>query len=253
MRTFARVAAVCLLIIGSRLWCIEFANFEILPAARAQAIPKSLEGGGTENALRDRKNSWTVGVAGGLLSGTYMTFAYELAEVLDDGDNLRDSSDRHLWRRLQSRRPALSARRRCCGDAVGRVRVFPHAAQDAEPGKPSELHHPSADLGDACPRPQRHQQHRGFARQEGQFRSGRKRIELDRVDCVPAARRPGRAGALRQSDRTAEAQVRRDRRARPCDRQADRFFRQDSVQLGSALRHRSRSRRRSRTTTRSAS
>src|SRR5437773_12350071 len=39
--------------------------------------------------MRLRKNNWTVGVAGGQLSGTYMTFANELAEVLDDGDNLR--------------------------------------------------------------------------------------------------------------------------------------------------------------------
>jgi TRAP transporter TAXI family solute receptor len=57
--------------------------------ADAQAIPKSLEEGGTENVLKQRKNAWTVGVAGGLLSGTYMTFANELAQVLDDGDNLR--------------------------------------------------------------------------------------------------------------------------------------------------------------------
>jgi TRAP transporter TAXI family solute receptor len=60
-----------------------------ISAAHAQAVPKSLEQGGTETALRDRKNNWTVGVAGGLLSGTYMTFADELAQVLDDGDNLR--------------------------------------------------------------------------------------------------------------------------------------------------------------------
>jgi TRAP-type uncharacterized transport system substrate-binding protein len=57
--------------------------------AYAQAIPKSLETGGTDAAVRDRKNQWTVGVAGGLLSGTNMTFADELAKVLDDGDNLR--------------------------------------------------------------------------------------------------------------------------------------------------------------------
>jgi TRAP-type uncharacterized transport system substrate-binding protein len=55
----------------------------------AQAIPKSLEAGGTDAAVRDRKNQWTVGVAGGLLNGTNMTFADELAKVLDDGDNLR--------------------------------------------------------------------------------------------------------------------------------------------------------------------
>ena len=57
--------------------------------AYAQAIPKSLETGGTDAAVRERKNQWTVGVAGGLLSGTNMTFADELAKVLDDGDNLR--------------------------------------------------------------------------------------------------------------------------------------------------------------------
>jgi TRAP-type uncharacterized transport system substrate-binding protein len=57
--------------------------------ARAQAIPKSLEEGGTDEALKARKNTWTVGVAGGLMSGTNMTFADEMAQVLDDGDNLR--------------------------------------------------------------------------------------------------------------------------------------------------------------------
>src|SRR5215470_11003905 len=56
---------------------------------QAQAIPKSLEQGGPDAELRERKNQWTVGVAGGLLSGTNMTFADELAKVLDDGDNLR--------------------------------------------------------------------------------------------------------------------------------------------------------------------
>jgi TRAP-type uncharacterized transport system substrate-binding protein len=57
--------------------------------AAAQAIPKSLEQGGTDDDLRNRKNLWTVGVAGGLMSGTNMTFADEMAQVLDDGDNLR--------------------------------------------------------------------------------------------------------------------------------------------------------------------
>jgi TRAP-type uncharacterized transport system substrate-binding protein len=56
---------------------------------QAQAIPKSLEQGGPDAELRERKNQWTVGVAGGLLNGTNMTFADELAKVLDDGDNLR--------------------------------------------------------------------------------------------------------------------------------------------------------------------
>src|SRR5216684_8747112 len=56
---------------------------------QAQAIPKSLEEGGTDADLRARKNQWTVGVAGGLLSGSNMIFADELAQVLDDGENLR--------------------------------------------------------------------------------------------------------------------------------------------------------------------
>jgi hypothetical protein len=44
---------------------------------------------GSDAVMRVRKNAWTVGVAGGQLSGTYMTFANEMAQVLDDGDNLR--------------------------------------------------------------------------------------------------------------------------------------------------------------------
>jgi uncharacterized protein len=62
---------------------------ELVAPARAQEIPKSLEQGGTDVALKKRRNTWTVGVAGGQLSGTYMTLADELAEALDDGDNLR--------------------------------------------------------------------------------------------------------------------------------------------------------------------
>src|SRR6266853_3759144 len=57
--------------------------------AWSQVIPKSLEEGGSDDVLRARKNLWTVGVAGGLMSGTNMTFADEMAQVLDDGDNLR--------------------------------------------------------------------------------------------------------------------------------------------------------------------
>jgi TRAP transporter TAXI family solute receptor len=57
--------------------------------ADAQAIPKSLQEGGTETVIKNRKNTWTVGIAGGLIDGTYMRFADELGKVLDDGDNLR--------------------------------------------------------------------------------------------------------------------------------------------------------------------
>jgi TRAP-type uncharacterized transport system substrate-binding protein len=57
--------------------------------APAQTIPPSLLQGGTETVIKERKNGWTVGIVGGLIDGTYMRFADELAKVLDDGDNLR--------------------------------------------------------------------------------------------------------------------------------------------------------------------
>jgi TRAP-type uncharacterized transport system substrate-binding protein len=55
----------------------------------AQEVPKSLAQGGSEAALRAQKNAWTVGIVGGLFSGTYMRLASEMADALDDGDNLR--------------------------------------------------------------------------------------------------------------------------------------------------------------------
>jgi TRAP-type uncharacterized transport system substrate-binding protein len=61
----------------------------LVAPAHAQTVPKSLERGGTDAALKQRRNAWTVGVAGGQRSGTYMSLADELAQVLDDGDNLR--------------------------------------------------------------------------------------------------------------------------------------------------------------------
>ena len=89
MRTlvFGRAIGACLL--GLWLIGIGLPHGAVISTAHAQVVPKSLEQGGSESALRDRKNNWTVGVAGGLLSGTYMTFADELAQVLDDGENLR--------------------------------------------------------------------------------------------------------------------------------------------------------------------
>ena len=60
-----------------------------IDAANAQAIPKSIQQGGSDAAIKERKNAWTVGLAGGLIDGTYMRFADELGKVLDDGDNLR--------------------------------------------------------------------------------------------------------------------------------------------------------------------
>jgi TRAP-type uncharacterized transport system substrate-binding protein len=55
----------------------------------AQVVPNSLSQGGSEAALREKKNDWTVGIVGGLFTGTYMRLAAEMASALDDGDNLR--------------------------------------------------------------------------------------------------------------------------------------------------------------------
>src|SRR5215475_6521508 len=82
-------SVVCFVSFLAFIFGLNTLDVGFVTTAQAQAVPKSLEEGGAENALRVRKNQWTVGVAGGQLSGTYMTFADELAQVLDDGDNLR--------------------------------------------------------------------------------------------------------------------------------------------------------------------
>jgi TRAP-type uncharacterized transport system substrate-binding protein len=38
---------------------------------------------------KEDMNAWTVGLAGGLLEGTFVRYAADIAKVLDDGDNLR--------------------------------------------------------------------------------------------------------------------------------------------------------------------
>jgi len=80
--------ALCLAIFTGMIGLGALGVWAPTPAS-AQAIPKSLEEGGTDEALKTRKNTWTVGVAGGVMSGTNMIFADEMAQVLDDGDNLR--------------------------------------------------------------------------------------------------------------------------------------------------------------------
>ncbi|MGC2124406.1 MAG: TAXI family TRAP transporter solute-binding subunit [Xanthobacteraceae bacterium] len=55
----------------------------------AQVVPKSISAGGSEAQLREQKNAWTVGIVGGLFSGTYMRLVDDMASALNDGDNLR--------------------------------------------------------------------------------------------------------------------------------------------------------------------
>src|ERR1700744_3435104 len=51
----------------------------------AQSVPRAE----SDAAMRERKNQWTVGIVGGLLSGSYMRFADEMSSALNDGDDLR--------------------------------------------------------------------------------------------------------------------------------------------------------------------
>ena len=85
----ARARPASLLEFSANMLVAMTLGSQLVAPAHAQTVPKSLEQGGTDAALKQRKNTWTVGVAGGILSGSYMTFADELAQVLDDGDNLR--------------------------------------------------------------------------------------------------------------------------------------------------------------------
>jgi TRAP-type uncharacterized transport system substrate-binding protein len=76
----SRVILACLMALAIGAFSVNLA---------AQTIPKSIQEGGSDAALREKKNAWTIGIVGGLLSGTYMRFVDEMASVLNDGDNLR--------------------------------------------------------------------------------------------------------------------------------------------------------------------
>src|SRR5262249_55062283 len=135
---YAVLSRILLIVALTSLFRIDDAN--------AQAIPKSIQQGGSDAAIKERKNAWTVGIAGGLIDGTYMRFADELAKILDDGDNLRilpmvsygaaSNLDDLLYLRGISRR-----------HAVRRVRIFPDRAQNAEPAEQGSLHSASPDCG----------------------------------------------------------------------------------------------------------
>ena len=105
---------------------LAMAPGEPLVPAHAQTVPKSLAEGGTDAVLKQRKNAWTVGVAGGQRSGTYMTFADELAQVLDDGDNLRVMPIVTYGAASNLDDLLYTAPGRSGNDAGGCLRVLPH-------------------------------------------------------------------------------------------------------------------------------
>jgi TRAP-type uncharacterized transport system substrate-binding protein len=84
MRILAVLTAVAALV-----YAVLWSNLGIVPVRAQVAIPRAIQQGGPDAELKERKNAWTVGIVGGLISGTYMRFADEMATVLDDGDNLR--------------------------------------------------------------------------------------------------------------------------------------------------------------------
>ena len=59
----------------------------VVPVA-AQQIPKSLRDGGPDNPQRKMQSGWTVSIAAGR-DGAAARFANELAQALDEGDDLR--------------------------------------------------------------------------------------------------------------------------------------------------------------------
>jgi TRAP-type uncharacterized transport system substrate-binding protein len=69
--------------------CLMASAFGLFSFDLAAQVPKSIQEGGSDAALRARKNAGTVGIVGGLISGTYMRFVDEMASALNDGDDLR--------------------------------------------------------------------------------------------------------------------------------------------------------------------
>lgn len=57
--------------------------------ASAQDIPKALQQGGPDAEMKVRRNAWTVGIAGGIVEGTFFRFAEDMRRLLDDGDEMR--------------------------------------------------------------------------------------------------------------------------------------------------------------------
>jgi TRAP-type uncharacterized transport system substrate-binding protein len=74
---------------GVAAFVLAITSIVCVVSTQAQTIPKSLQDAGPEATIRDRKNAWIVGIAGGLLDGTRMRFVDEMARVAADGDNMR--------------------------------------------------------------------------------------------------------------------------------------------------------------------
>lgn len=93
------VGAAALLINGLLGWAPVYAQQQPAPFIIAQAqgkgVPKRAQPVPPKPTSQDENeraavlNNWTVGLAGGLLEGTFVNYAADLGRALDDGDNLR--------------------------------------------------------------------------------------------------------------------------------------------------------------------
>ena len=75
-------------LITSATWCQAAEEPIVLAQAKPRASPPTAAAEGELDNV-SRVNNWTVGVSGGLLEGTFIRFAAELAKALDDNEKLR--------------------------------------------------------------------------------------------------------------------------------------------------------------------
>jgi TRAP-type uncharacterized transport system substrate-binding protein len=76
----------------SVMWLVLLTSFslsQVSEMAWAQTRSKVVKNTSFESDVRMRKNQWTVGLAGGQYTGTYMRFADEIALALDEPDKMR--------------------------------------------------------------------------------------------------------------------------------------------------------------------
>jgi len=79
----------------ARARCLRGISPKDATNAKTATAPEAKSGRGTtarsrdEEDLKQKMNSWTIGLAAGRLEGASIRFAAELARVVDDGDNMR--------------------------------------------------------------------------------------------------------------------------------------------------------------------
>ncbi len=68
---------------------VAFGLCAAVAPAGGQTLPKSLQEGGSEEALKQRQNQWSILLAGGTMDSTWLRFADEIGRALEDGDEMR--------------------------------------------------------------------------------------------------------------------------------------------------------------------